>query len=248
RRVLFRSFFVLALGMLLVGCGDPGDKGGEQLPAIPVDLAQAGSLEQNFRSVGSGEILAMDRANLGTRITGQVERLYVELGQKVGKGDLLVSINANDLRARMARAEATSAEARAAYGRAARDQERFKDLHRNNSASQKELDDQSANFKMTKARLEAAKQLKEEAGSQLPYTEIRAPCEGHITDIYMEEGDLAKPGVPLISMESTRGFEVHARVSENEINGISVGSRARVHLKALDTMIGGTLKALSPSS
>src|SRR5690606_31654899 len=156
--------------------------------------------------------------------------------------------NALDLRARMAQAEASIAQATAAYENAERDLKRFQALFQKNSASPKELDDQKTNFQMAKARLEAAKQLKAEAGSQLPYTEIRAPFEGHITDIYMEEGDLAKPGVPLISMESTRGFEVHARVSENEINGISVGSRARGHLKALDTMIGGTLKALSPSS
>src|SRR5690606_32199116 len=189
-----------------------------------------------------------DRANLGTRITGQVERLYVELGQKVGKGDLLVSINANDLRARMAQAEASISEARAAYENAERDLERFKGLHRNNSASQKELDDQNANFKMAKARLEAAKQLKEEAGSQLPYTEIRAPFEGHITAIHMEEGDLAGPGVPLLSVESSRGYEAHARVSDSEINGISVRSRARVHLRALDPTLTGTLTALSPAA
>src|SRR5690606_7328765 len=109
----------------LMGCGDQEEKGGEQLPAIPVDLAQAGSLEQTFHSVGSGEILAMDRANLSTRIMGQVERLYVDLGQKVGKGDLLVSINAMDLRARMAQAEASIAEAMAAYENAQRDLKRF---------------------------------------------------------------------------------------------------------------------------
>lgn len=237
----------LALGLVLTGCGNQGETGGEQLPAIPVSLAQAGSLEQAFQAVGSGEVLARDRANLGTRIMGQVERLHVHLGQRVGKGELLVSINAMDLRARMAQAEASIAEARAAYENAQRDLERFQGLFQKNSASQKELDDYNANFQMAKARLDAAGQMRAEAASQLPYTEIRAPFEGHITNIHMEEGDLANPGLPLISMESNEGFEVHARVSENQINGISVGSRARVHLKALDTTVSGTLTALSPS-
>src|SRR5690554_5166067 len=115
-----KTIFILVLGMVLTGCGDSGEKAVDQPPPIPISLARAGGLEQAFHPVGSGEIKALDRANLGTRIMGQLERIHVDLGQKVEKGDPLVSINALDLRARMAQAEASIAQATAAYENAER--------------------------------------------------------------------------------------------------------------------------------
>lgn len=242
-----KTFVALALGILLAGCAPDSPKGSGEEPPIPVSLARAGSLDRPPLPLGNGEVVALDRANLGTRIMGQVDRLHVILGQKVNKGTLLVSLDAADLRARTAQVDASIAEAGADFEHAMREHQRFETLFQQNSASQKELDDRTAAFRMSKARLEAAMQLKREVASQWAYTRIQAPFDGQITHLHLEEGDLARPGAPLVSMESSRGFEVLARVSENDINALAAGDRARVHIKALDTTIDGRLKELSPS-
>ena len=91
---------------------------------------------------------------------GYVNKVHVNVGDKVRKGQLLVSINNNDLQAKRAQVNAGITEATAAFNNAQKDYNRFKNLFANNSASQKEMDDMTANFEMAKARLEAANQMK----------------------------------------------------------------------------------------
>ena len=125
---------------------------------------------------------------------------------------------------------------------------RFQNLFNENSASQKELDDMTARYEMAKARLEAANQMKNEVNSQFAYANIRAPFSGVVTNTYIDKGDMANPGVPLVSVESPGGFEVEAKVAENNISAIKVGTNAHILVKALDTTITGKVSELSASA
>ena len=139
-------------------------------------------------------------------------------------------------------------EAQVAFNNAKKDYERFQNLFKENSASQKELDDMTARYEMAKARLEAANQMKNEVNSQFAYANIRAPFSGVVTNTYIDEGDMANPGVPLVSVESPGGFEVEAKVAENNISEIEIGTKAHILVKALDTTITGKVSELSASA
>src|SRR5690606_28687295 len=153
-----------------------------------------------------------------------------------------------DLRAQSARAEASVVEAEVAYAQAKKDQGRFQNLFGQNAVSPKELEDMTVRFEMAGARLEAAKQMRNEVNSQFAYTQIRAPFNGAVTQPHIEQGDMAHPGMPLVSLESQGGHEVEARVSEDHISGIEVGTMALVQIKALDTVIKGRVNAVSGSA
>ena len=62
-----------------------------------------------------------------------------------------------------------------------KDYNRFENLFANNSASQKEMDDMTANYEMAKASLEAANQMKNEINAQFAYSNITAPFSGTVT-------------------------------------------------------------------
>ena len=110
----------------------------------------------------SGKIQATNSADLRMRFMGYVIKVNVKVGEKVKQGQLLVAINNTDLQAKQAQVNAGITEATVAFNNAEKDYKRFKNLFVNSSASQKEMDDITANFNMTKARLEAANQLKNE--------------------------------------------------------------------------------------
>mgnify|MGYP003573831630 FL=1 len=98
--------------------------------------------------------------------------------------------------------EASKVEVTSAYESAAKDMKRYEALHASNSASDKEMEDMRTRYQMTKAQLDAVKQMEKEVDENMRYASIRAPYSGIVTNRFVEEGDLANPGMPLLSMES----------------------------------------------
>jgi RND family efflux transporter MFP subunit len=159
-----------------------------------------------------------------------------------------VSINNSDLQAKKAQVSAGITEATAAFNNAKKDYDRFQSLFAENSASQKELDDITANYEMAKARLEAAKQMKNEVNAQLAYSNITAPFSGVVTSKTIDTGDMAKPGVPLVSIETPGNFEVMAMVPETEISEIKNGSIVDVLVKSINKTFKGKVAEVSSSA
>ena len=243
------TILTVSITLLLASCGSE-DKTtvADNSPAIIVKVNQVETNGNSpFLSV-SGKIQATNSADLSTRMMGYVNKVYVNVGDKVTKGQLLVSINNTDLQAKKAQVNAGITEATAALNNAQKDYNRFKSLFANNSASQKELDDITANFEMAKARLEAANQMKNEVNAQFTYSNITAPFNGIVTSKNVEAGNMANPGVPLISIETPGNFEVMAMVPETEISDIKTGTTVDVLVKSINKTIKGKVKEVSTSA
>ncbi|MCK0160981.1 efflux RND transporter periplasmic adaptor subunit [Allomuricauda sp. F6463D] len=246
---IYKSFMLaVSLGFVLMGCGGNEKQAVSTAEAVPVTVADVDTGDSSTILAGSGQITAVNSTSLSTRMMGYVESLPVKIGQKVRKGDLLISINNVDLRAKKAQVEASIMEATAAFNNAKKDYERFQNLFNETSASQKELDDMTSRYEMAKARLEAANQMKNEVNSQFAYANIRAPFNGVVTNTYIDEGDMANPGVPLVSVEAPGKFEVVAKVAENNISSIKEGTKAQIQVKAIDTILTGKVSELSASA
>ncbi|GAB2775388.1 efflux RND transporter periplasmic adaptor subunit [Salinimicrobium soli] len=239
---------ILSLGLFATSCGgDEKKQEAKKGPAVAVRVETPSGADEHFLTA-SGKIEAVNSANLSTRMMGYIQDIRVKVGDKVKKGELLISINNSDLQAKRAQVNAGITEAEAAFNNAQKDYERFKALYEEQSASQKEMDDQTARFEMAKARLEAAKQMKNEVESQFAYVNIRAPFSGNITNKFVEEGTMANPGQPLLAMESPGTFEVMARVPESEISRIEAGTEVDVIVKSIDQTIAGTVTEVSTSA
>lgn len=218
------------------------------LAAVPVKVAKVMASNERYINAGGGQINAVNSATLSTRMMGFVEQIPVRVGQKVSKGQLLVSIKNADLQAKRAQVASGIVEAKAAYHNAEKDYQRFVNLFNQNSASQKELDDMTSRYEMAKARYETAQQMMNEVGAQFAYANIRAPFGGVVTNVHVDEGVMANPGMPLVSIEAPGSYEIEAKVAENKINQLKLGVEAQVFVKALNTTLKGKLTELSPSA
>jgi len=215
---------------------------------VAVEISRLGTSNTESKYSASGKVQSAMQANLSTRMMGYVQNIYVNLGDRVSKGELLIKLNNKDIRAKKAQIEANITEATAAFNNANKDYKRFQSLFESESASQKELDDVTAHFQMAKARLEGAKQMKAEVNAQMDYTNIRAPFSGVISSKFINEGDLANPGMPLMSIENKNNFEVITMVSESEISKIKQGMDVDVTVKSSNKKIKGKVKEVSASS
>jgi len=239
----------LGLTLLVSSCGGDDKKTIEnQTTPIAVIVSKVLSNGNSSFVTASGKIEAANSASLSTRMMGYVNKIHVNVGDNVKKGQLLVSINNTDLQAKSAQVSANITEAKAAFINAEKDYNRFKNLFADNSASQKELDDVTARYEMAKARLEAANQMKNEINSQFSYVNIRAPFNGVVTSKLINKGDMANPGMPLIEIESPGNFEVIAMVPENEISKIKIHTKVHVLVKSLSETIKGKVIEVSTSA
>ncbi len=247
-----KHIFLIALttaSLFMTSCGSEDKKPvADNSPAIAVKVNQITANSNSPFLLVSGKIQATNSADLSTRMMGYVDKVHVNVGDKVSKGQLLVSINNSDLQARRAQVNAGITEATAAFNNAKKDYNRFKSLFADNSASQKELDDMTANFEMAKARLEGANQMKNEINAQFTYSNISAPFSGIVTSKNIETGDMANPGIPLISIETPGKFEVMAMVPETEISGIKKGASVDVLIKSINKTIKGEVAEVSTSA
>lgn len=233
---------------LLAGCG-PGAEYNtpETAPVnVKVGVAKVSSEKQSIHV--SGRVEAGSRANISTRMMGNVIRMMVQPGERVKKGELLLTISSVDLKAKKAQVAASILQAQSVFDNAKKDFERFKVLYGKGSASEKELDNMTTRYETTKAGLEAAEQMEKEVNAQFAFTNIRAPFNGVVANTFVKVGDIANPGMPLATVEGTTAYEAVVMVSESQISKINIGAKAKVVVKSINLSIAGVVKEVSPSS
>lgn len=240
---------VIITALLLSSCGGKEQNAtASSDAAVKVEVLKVDTNSRGGFLSSSGTISAVKTANLSTRNMGYVDNIYVSVGEKVSQGQLLLSINNTDLQAKQAQVNAQITEATAAFTNAEKDYDRFKNLFADNSASQKELDDITAHYNMAKARLEAANQMKNEINAQFAYVNIKAPFSGVVTGKFIEKGNMANPGMTLLTIENPEVLEINTRVPESQIAKIKEGMPVTVLVKSLNKSIDAKITAVSASS
>ena len=244
---IFIPIIAIAISTL-ISCNGEKKEAVAESPAIAVKVSGVSENDNSPFVSASGKIEAENSANISTRMMGYVTKIHVIVGQRVNAGQTLVSINNSDLLAKKAQVDASIMQATAGYNNAKKDYDRFSNLFKQQSASQKELDDMTARYEMAKAGLEGAKQMRNEVLAQFNYSNITAPFSGVVTNTFVKEGDMANPGMPLVSVEGASKLQVTAMVSENDINAIKKGMLAKVLVKSSNKNLTGKVSELSTSA
>jgi len=240
---------VALLATVALSCGNKEKEASAPTTnAIAVETATAKLTDYPVEYRFSGTLEADKQSNLSTRIMGQIQRVYVKPGQKINRGDLLIQIRNQDILAKKAQVEASKVEAQSAYESAAKDLKRYEALYAANSASDKEIDDMRTRYNMAKARLSAVDQMEKEVDENMRYASIRAPYSGVITSKYVQEGDMANPGMPLLSMQSPSQWKVIARIPEADIAKIQLNDSVNVKLPSAETTLSGKIIEINPST
>jgi RND family efflux transporter MFP subunit len=216
RRTAFLLAAVLA-GALLPACGRR-ERPAAAAPAEPVVVrtARAGGAGDGWIEV-PGAIEAALAATLASRHSAAVEEVRVEEGSAVRAGDLLIVLDAADLRARIAAAEAALAAATA-------HRDRIAGLFARGAATRQELDGAEVAHAAALAERDAAR-------GQLAYAELRAPFDGRVTDKRVRRGDLAVPGQPLLAVQGIARLRVAASVTERQADRMKTGDPVTVILE-----------------
>ncbi|MFD2697848.1 efflux RND transporter periplasmic adaptor subunit [Mesonia sediminis] len=248
KNILFPVGLVIAL--LFISCNkEQSAAKTQQANPVAVNLFTLKKAQENQPYIMvSGTVAADNAAQISTRHMGYVKAVYAKLGDKVKKGQSLINISNTELSAQLAQVKAKQTEARAAFLNAQKDYERYTQLFKQNSATQKELDDMQTQYSMAQARLKAAQEMQNEIESQFAYTQIKAPFTGTITSKNVQVGDLAKPGQVLMQLEGDQSLLVETRIPESDINRINQQDSVAVYLSSIDQRLKAEVFELSNSA
>lgn len=245
--ILYTLFGILFIGLHSCSSDTTQDLAQEAPVLVQTQkISQENSPQPTF-SV-SGKIVASQTSNVSTRVMGYITKINVGVGQKVRKGQSLIHIHNADIQAKENQINAQISQAQVNYNLSQKDYQRFKNLFENQSASQKELDDMTARMQMAEANLQAAQQMKNEIRTQYVYTNITAPISGVITQKLVNESDMAHPGMPLLTIESSSNIQAEVMVSESQINQVEKGMKVKIKQSNSEELLEGEVNEISYSA
>ncbi len=210
-------------------------------------------------SVFSGRIVAEERVEVSTRMSGYVVKVYVDEGTRVRKGQVLLRIDPSGIRSRIEEAERKVLQAERAYRAslarfrvAKRTYERFEKLLIEGAVTDQEFDEVRARFEEAKENLETARLQVEIAKenlkrlrSDLRYVEIKSPIDGYVSERRVDPGDLATPGRILLVVEG-RKHRVEVNLPEDYVGKVNLGDRLKVRIEALGKTVSATVVEIDP--
>jgi macrolide-specific efflux system membrane fusion protein len=203
-----------------------GDKGETAFTTAVVEKRDLGSLVQ---ATGIIKPKVGAEVKVGARITGRVEHLYANIGDRVKKDQVLVRLEQDDLKARVDQAEAAYLEASASFDKAKSDLERDKPLAQAGYVTQQSIDVLQNAFDVARARVAKAKADQDYAKAQLSYATIKAPIGGTIASVTTQQGETVAAGLSaptFITIIDLNKLEVNAYIDETDVGKIGVGQEA----------------------
>ena len=188
---------------------------------------------------------------ISPKVTGIIEKLYVDDNEFVKKDKLLVQIDDRDYKVRYEQAKAAyemalykQTPAKVDLSVAQQDYDRYKSLYEKGAVSQQEFDIAEAKFvaaqqavfskeknKVADADLKRLEAAMNQAKLELSYTKIYANVDGKITNKSAEEGAYINAGAPLFSIVPEKRWIV-ANFKETQLNKIRVGDRVKIKVDA----------------
>jgi len=202
-------------------------------PAEETPAAKAPEMRKADPAVkATGVIKPMTGAEVrvGSRVSGVVQRLYVRIGDRVAKGQLLAELDDRDLAARRREAAAALELAQANLDYANADLARKRELHATALLAPSELDVSRRAFAVAEQQVAGARASLQFATTQLGYSRIVAPIAGVVSSVSTQEGETvaASFAAPtFLTLLDLERLEVWAYVDETDVGRIRTGQRAR---------------------
>ncbi len=219
--------------------------------AVPVEVAPVEHGTILLRRVFSGSLEASASTTLAFKTNGRIERLPVDIGDRVERGAVVATLVPDELKQQVAQAEAElavvkaeliEAESRATINQ--REYERVLTLHDEAFISDSELDtvraamlSSDAGVEVARARVQGAESRLESARIRLGYATIHANWEAEgdsrvVAERYVEQGETVATGDPIMTIVQLDPVEAVISVVQQDYALIDPGQRVTVRVDA----------------
>lgn len=188
---------------------------------IPVRLATINYDTINSVIEVTGVLSTEQETRLSFKTGGVIDRVLVEEGQFVKKGQLLASIKSTEIDAQVEQVELT-------YQKAKREYQRTVNLYLDKVATLEQLQN-------SKTGIDMATQTLQQASFNRQYATIYATTDGFVIKKFLNSGEIAAPGLPVLvirSVSANSKWVMRLSVSDKQWTSIAIGNTAFVTIDA----------------
>jgi membrane fusion protein, multidrug efflux system len=217
------------------GPGGPGGPGGGRgrVAVVEVQPIARGSIARQVTV--SGIVEPVRTVGVNSQLSGAVTSVLVQEGDRVRRGAVLARMDARELVAQLASAEATLEVAKAAY-------ERAEQLRERRVITLPEYERERTGYAAARAQVD---QLR----TRVSYATVTAPVDGVVTEKRVESGDVVGNQARLFSVADVSEIVARVGVSELDIVELQQGDRVSITLDAFpNRQLNGRIRRVFPSA
>src|SRR5713101_7877029 len=254
REVMFGLALLVTLGF--TACGPTSDASPPSHTPAPVSVQVTHVARGNMiRSISlSASVEAFATARLYAKVAGYLDKISVDIGDWVTKGQVLAVLDVPEMAMEYTQAEAELAEAKAQQVKAQADYslqkvvlERSKTLRAREAITPQQLDEATAKCEVAAAevtlvhsRIDNARARLGKLKTLMEYTKITAPFEGIVTERFVDPGALIQAATtasvnvsPMVTVQRADIVRVFVDVPESEVPAVDRGDPVTLVLSAL---------------
>jgi membrane fusion protein (multidrug efflux system) len=204
---------------------------GQMIPLVKVEKPIRELIKSQLQL--NGDVMAIRQAGIFSKVPGNLERIYADMGSKVYAGQLLATIDSAELYQQYQQTNATFQNARMTF-------ERVQQLIEKSLSPKQDLDNTDAAMKVARANFEAA-------ATRLSYARIIAPFSGIITKRFLDPGALVTANnATLFTLMNLDRVKIIVNVPESDVQSVYQVRTAQVMFDAfLDKVFEGKVTRFS---
>jgi membrane fusion protein (multidrug efflux system) len=200
----FSSIFFLNVCVLMIcSCADKQQPVQGPPPAVPVTVTAVQSTNAGYLDEYPATISALNEINLTAQVTGYVTGIHFKDGDKVKKGQLLYSLDAQVYAANYQQAVANLQLQEANLEKARKDAERYQELDKHDAIAKQQVDYANSAYEVAKKQVAAAQANVAGVQSNVRFSRIYAPFHGTIGISRVKQGTSVVAGQTVLNTVST---------------------------------------------
>lgn len=233
---------VVIIALILVSVFKKGKKGELR---VMTERSIIDSIEVTVTA--TGELQPVYKVDVGTQVSGILERIYVDFNSVVKKGQLLAELDRSNLNEQLKTAQASVSNAQSNLTLAQQQYDRIKVLYDNKAATLEAYESAVNSLNLAKNQLKTAQSELSRAQTNLSYATIYSPIDGVVMNKAVEEGQTVAasfntPTLFTIANDLTK-MQVEAKVDEADIGEVKAGQPVIFTVDAFpDDVFTGTVK------
>jgi len=218
---------VAAMAVLITGCSRQGAKPLSMPPPV-VTVSAVEEQELVEWDEFTGRTVAIENVEVRPRVSGHIEAVKFQSGQRVKKDDVLFQIDSRWHKAMFDQRAAEFEQAKVKLASAEREAKRTAQLLANKAISAEESEQREARFHEANAALLAAQAARDMTQLDLDFTTVRSPIDGRVSRALITEGNYvsAGNGTVLTTIVSEGPIHVYADLDENTLLKFNALTRA----------------------
>ncbi len=239
-----RAAIVFTAILDLAGCSAGAKKADIPTVAVVKTVRTRLSNSMTFQ----GEFYPFQDVLIHAKVSGYVNPIRVDIGDRVKAGELLATLEVPELKNQLDGARASARRAEAEHAIAHLNYQRLVEVNRTqpNLVAQQDLDEAEAKDSATAAGLATAKADADRFSTLMDYTRVTAPFEGVITKRFVDNGTLVEAGTssntgPVVDLAESDLLRLRFPVPEAETPLVRVGGSVGIDVGALHKVFNGKI-------